>query len=235
MVESAQNEPGISVDYEQLNQQRWLLPCANGTVDLKTGALRPHAREDLLTECLAVPYDAKAPCPRWEAFLWQIMGGSHEPDSPDMGVGTLENRRRADEQATTLIGFLQRLLGVCLTADVREQNIYVFYGKGANGKSTLLGIILALLGHYGMKAAPELLMSSGDHDRHPTERADLFGKRLVAAIETEQGRRLNETLVKELTGGDPIRARRMREDFLCDCRVRHRESADADQCVSSLV
>jgi putative DNA primase/helicase len=213
MVESAQNEPGVTVCYEALNQRPWLLPCLNGTLDLKTGRLTPHAREDLLTECLAIPYDATATCPRWQRFLWQIMGGSHGDDTPEMRVGELEARGQADARARLLIAFVQRLLGMALTGDVREQDLYVFYGTGANGKSTLMGIVLHILGHYGMKAAPELLMASKDHDRHPTERADLFGKRLVAAIETEQGRRLNETLVKELTGGDPIRARRMREDF----------------------
>src|SRR5262249_53729711 len=80
-----------------------------------------------------------------------------------------------------------------------------------NGKSTFLNTIMAMLGAYAMKASAELLMTN-KYDRHPTEEADLHGKRLIAAIETEQGRKLNEVLVKELTGGDPIRARRMRED-----------------------
>jgi putative DNA primase/helicase len=86
------------------------------------------------------------------------------------------------------------------------------YGTGANGKSTLVNTILALLGGYAMKATAELLMTTRS-DRHPTERADLFGKRLVATIETQEAGHLNESFVKEATGGDPIRARRMREDF----------------------
>ena len=93
----------------------------------------------------------------------------------------------------------------------QEQKLFVLYGTGANGKSTFLNTLLALLGPYGMKATSELLMVSKS-DRHPTERTDLCGKRLVAAIETEQGRRLSEVFVKEATGGDRIRARRMRED-----------------------
>ena len=89
----------------------------------------------------------------------------------------------------------------------------LFCGEaGRNGKSTFLNILRRLLGAYAMKAPSELLMVS-NNDRHPTERADLWRKRFVQAIETEQGRRLAEVFVKEATGGDPIRARRMREDF----------------------
>ena len=89
----------------------------------------------------------------------------------------------------------------------------VAFGAGSNGKSTILGALLDIFGpDYAMKCPPDLLMAKKS-DSHPTDRTDLFGKRLVIAIETEAGRRLNETMVKELTGGDSIRARRMREDF----------------------
>jgi len=214
MVRSAQNEPEMPIEHTALDRHATRLSCTNVTLDLVTGETSPHARADFLTECLSVPYQPKATCPRWKAFLWQIFGGT-DPEAPTTGLDEahLAARQAADARAQSLVEFLQRLCGLCLTGDVSEQNLYVFYGTGANGKSTLLGVLLALLDNYGMKAAPELLMASRDHDRHPTERADLFGKRLVAAIETEQGRRLNETLVKELTGGDTIRARRMREDF----------------------
>jgi putative DNA primase/helicase len=214
MVRSAQNEPGIPIEHTALDQHPHLLACRNATIELKTGDTHRHARADFLTTCLALDYLPKAVCPTWKAFLWRIFGGTPQGAPTDtLSESQLEERRLADERAHSLIAFLQCLCGLCLTGDVSEQHLYVFYGTGANGKSTLLGILLALLGAHGMKAAPELLMASTHHDRHPTERADLFGKRLVAAIETEQGRRLNETLVKELTGGDTIRARRMREDF----------------------
>ena len=87
------------------------------------------------------------------------------------------------------------------------------HGGGANGKSTIVETLLKMLGSdYAMKAAPDLLMANRG-ESHPTDRADLFGKRFVACVETEEGRRLAEALVKELTGGDRVRARRMREDF----------------------
>jgi putative DNA primase/helicase len=213
MVESAQNEPGMPVTINQLNQYPWLLPCANGTLDLRTGTRRPSTRTDLLTECLRVAYDSGTICPTWEAFLWQIMGGTkRSEDTEAMGPGELEDRDRADTRAQSMCTYLQRILGQCLTGDVSEQDLYVFYGTGANGKSTLINTILQLLGRYAMKGTAELLMTTRN-DRHPTERADLFGKRLVATIETEQAGRLNETFIKEATGGDPIRTRRMREDF----------------------
>jgi len=112
----------------------------------------------------------------------------------------------------SLIYFLQRAAGMSLTGDTSEHVLLVLYGTGRNGKSTLLNTLLALMGDYGMQAAPDILMARRG-DRHPTELADLFGKRLVVSIESEQNRRMAESLVKQLTGGDKIKARRMREDF----------------------
>ncbi len=93
-----------------------------------------------------------------------------------------------------------------------EQSLWFFYGLGANGKSTFLLTILALLGGYAMQAVSDLLMVK-HNESHPTERADLFGKRFVATIETEEGKRIAEALMKQVTGGDPIRARKMFKDF----------------------
>lgn len=189
MVRTAQDEPGIPVQPEDLDTHRWLLNCRNGTLDLQTGTLQPHAREDLLTFALPVAYEATASCPTWDAFLDCIMNGTQN-----------------------LIHFLQRTIGYALTGVIREHVLLILWGTGRNGKSTFLNTLRTLLDSYAMKAPSELLMVS-NNDRHPTERADLCGKRFVAAIETEQGRRLAEVFVKEATGGDPIRARRMREDF----------------------
>jgi putative DNA primase/helicase len=189
MVECAQSEPGIPIQPEDLDTHPWLLNCRNGTLDLCTGGLRPHARADLLTFVLPVDYDALAACPTWDTFLKRIMAGN-----------------------TALINFLQRAVGYALTGVIREHVLLILWGTGRNGKSTFLNTLRTLLAAYAMKAPSELLMVS-NNDRHPTERADLCGKRFVAAIETEQGRRLAEVFVKEATGGDPIRARRMREDF----------------------
>jgi len=173
MVEQAQSMPGIPVQPIQLDSDPWLLNCLNGTLDLRVDILRPHQRDDLLTRCLAVAYDPLAQCPVWLKFLNDIMGGN-------------EN----------LINFLQRAIGSSLTGVIREHALFILYGTGRDGKSTFLNTIMAMLGAYAMKAPTELLMAN-KYDRHPTEKADLHGKRLVAAIEAEQGRKLSEVLVKE--------------------------------------
>lgn len=189
MIESAQSEPGIPVQPEDLDADGWLLNCTNRTLNLKTGKLQDHNRADLLTRFINTPYDPEASCSEWKAFLWRIM-----------------------DHNQALITFLQRAIGYSLTGETSEQCLFILWGSGANGKSTFVNTLLTLLGPYAMKATAELLMVTRN-DRHPTERADLFGQRFVAAIETEEGGRLNEVFVKEATGGDPIRARRMREDF----------------------
>ncbi len=190
MLSLAESEVGLEIEPDELNGQPWLLNCTNGTVDLKTGKIHDHKPEDMLTQLCPTPYSAVAVSDRWEQFLKEVFR-----DDGD------------------LIRFIQRFLGYCLTGNVREQILPIFWGDGANGKSTLLNAFIDVLGQdYAMQATPELLMAS-KHDRHPTERADLFGKRFVSTVETAQGRQLNETLVKQLTGGERIRARRMRQDF----------------------
>lgn len=188
-IASLRSEPLVPVLPSQLDAHHRLLNLANGTLDLDTVTLRPHDRADLLTKIAPVDYDAGARCPLWLSFLNRIMDGNAE-----------------------LIDYLQRLVGYGLTADVSEQSIWFFHGAGANGKSTFLGTVLALMGDYGMQAVSDLLMVKAN-EAHPTERADLFGKRFVCTIETEEGKRLAESLMKQLTGEDLIRARRMRQDF----------------------
>jgi putative DNA primase/helicase len=213
MIALAQDEPRVDIRLAALNTAPWLLPCANGTLDLRTGNLREAQRSDYLTAALTTAYDPTATCPVFEAFLWRIMGGRVVNEDADALRGEeLEQYEAQNALARSFVDFLQRVFGQCLSGDVSEQDLYILYGTGANGKSTLINTLLALLGSYAMKASGELLMTTRS-DRHPTERADLFGKRLVATIETQEAGRLNESFVKEATGGDPIRARRMREDF----------------------
>jgi len=189
MISLAASEEGIPILPKELDKDPWLLNVANGTIDLRTGELRPHRRGDLITKLIPVEYDPTAKCSRWERFLDEIMCGNK-----------------------SLVYFLQRAAGMSLAGDTSEHVLFVLYGTGRNGKSTLLNTLLAVMGDYGVQAAPDLLMAKRG-ERHPTELADLFGKRLVVSIESEQGRRLAESLVKTLTGGDKIKARRMREDF----------------------
>src|SRR5262249_53818113 len=103
-------------------------------------------------------------------------------------------------------------VGYCLTAGVQEQCVGFLYGIGANGKTTFLLAVREMLGDYACQAVSELLLERR-HESHPTERADLFGKRFVATIETDEGKRIAEGLMKQLTGGDKVRARFMCRDF----------------------
>jgi len=190
MMRLAQSEPGIPITPEKLDAHPWLVNAANGTIDLRTGQLRPHRREDLITKLCPVQYDPLATCPTWERFLDDVM---------------------AEQRG--MVAYLQRALGSSLAGVVRDHVLHVAYGTGANGKSTLLNAVLEATGtDYAMQAAPDLLMAKPGSE-HPTALADLFGKRFVACIESDDNRRLAEGLVKSLTGGDRIRARRMREDY----------------------
>lgn len=188
MLKLAESEPGIPIEPEEMDRQPFLLNVMNGTVNLQTGMLRSHNQTDVLTKLAPVYFDADAECPTFLAFLERVL-----PD-PDVRA------------------FLQRMTGYGMTGVTSEQCLAFFYGSGANGKSTFLSIMQEMLGDYAQEAAPDLLTSRGG-DRHPTELADLFGARWVSSIEVDEGKRLAETLVKQMTGGDKIKARFMRTDF----------------------
>jgi len=190
MIDLGKSEPGIPILPEQMDGNPWLFNCRNGTLDLRTADLRPHSREDRITALCPVDYRPDATCPAWIAFLDAVFAGDLE-----------------------VIRFVQRFCGYCLTGDVSLALLIVLWGSGSNGKSTFIEVLLGLLGtDYAGKAAPDLLLAKSKGS-HPTEKADLKGKRFVAASETADGRRLDEATVKELTGGDTIKARRMKEDF----------------------
>jgi putative DNA primase/helicase len=183
MIELAKSEQGIPVSPQQLDSNPWVLNVLNGTLDLRTGQLREHRREDLITKLAPVAYDPEAPCPRWEAFLSRIFAGDAE-----------------------LIRFVQKAVGYSLTGSTQEQCFFILYGTGANGKTTLMQTVSALLKDYARQTATEtLLVQRGDGPRNDLAR--LQGARFVYASETEGGRKLAEALVKQLTGGDTLTAR----------------------------
>jgi putative DNA primase/helicase len=190
MLDLANSEPGIPVLPDQLDANPWTLNVLNGAVDLRTGQLWPHRRQDLLTKLAPVAYDPDALCPTWDRFLLEVMNGDQD-----------------------LVSFLQRAIGYTLTGDTSEQVIFILHGKGANGKSTLLETLRAMLGDdYTVQVRPETLMVK-QGDAIPNDIARLKGARLVNARETEEGKRLAEALVKEMSGGDTITARFMRSEF----------------------
>lgn len=189
-INVASTEHGIPHLISELNQHPFLFNVDNGTLDLTNGTLRLHRREDMLTQLCTVTYDSKAECPLWHAFLHYAMAEKQE-----------------------LIEYLQRAVGYTLTGSVGEQCLFFSYGTGANGKSVFSNTLQMVLGmDYAIQSNPELLTVS-QTPRHPTELADLFGRRFVAINETEQDCKLAEARVKQLTGGDFVRARGMKEDF----------------------
>jgi P4 family phage/plasmid primase-like protien len=188
MLYLGQAEAGIPILPGEMDADPWAFNFLNGTLDLRIGELRPHRRQDLITKLCPLNYVPDAPCPLWLRTLELFLVKSE------------------------LIAYFRKIVGSAMAGVTRDHILPVCHGSGSNGKTTLLGMLLEGFGpDYAMKAMSDLLMAK-KNETHPTDRADLFGKRLVIAIESEAGRRLNETQVKELTGGDTIRARRMRED-----------------------
>ncbi len=181
--------PALAVAVEELDADPFALNVRNGVLDLRSGELRPHRPADLATHRAAVRYDKDATCPRFLAFVSEIMNGH-----------------------AGLVAYMQRLVGLCLTGDVSEQAMWVFHGDGANGKTTFQEAICGLLGDYAAEAPPDLLLVRRNAE-HPCEVADLCGRRLVVASEADEGRRLRVQLVKRLTGNVRLKARFMRGDY----------------------
>ena len=187
MVRLARGMDGLLVDHEDLDRHPWLLNCANGTVDLRTGELLAHDPAHLLTVQTPVQFDAAAQAPLWDDCLavWQ----------PDAGQRD----------------YLQRIAGSAATGAAIEE-IFFNIGGGGNGKSKFWGAIQQVLGPYCVNPDRSLLVVQ-NHQPHPTVKAALFGSRLVLAPEQiEAGDRLAEASMKELTGGDRVPARRMYEN-----------------------
>ena len=187
MLDAVKHRSAITLD--SLDRQPWLLGVDNGVVDLKTGELLPHDRAHLITTLSPAQYDANAPCPRWEKFLLEIMAGNAE-----------------------MVAALQRLAGYFLTGDVSVQILPIFYGPGGNGKNVFLDTIMGIMGPLA-EEAPEGLVTAKTSDEHPTEIADLYGKRLIVASETEENKKLRMGLVKKITGNKFLKGRFMRQDY----------------------
>ena len=166
-----------------------MLSCySGGTVDLRTGVLREARPEDGITKVTAVAPAETADCPLWKDFL-------HKATDGDEG----------------LIAFLQTLCGYAMTGDTSEHLLAFVYGPGGNGKSTFITTITGVMADYHSKAAMETFTES-HYDRHPTDLAALRGARLVTSSETREGRAWDETRIKDMTGGDLVKARFMRCD-----------------------
>ncbi len=166
-----------------------MLNTPAGLVDLRDGRIRSRRATDYCTQLAAVAPDPRMPAPTWSRFIAEVF--------------------QAD---TEMIEFVQRALGYSLSGDRREQKILFFHGTGANGKSTLLDLVLWIAGTYAIKL-PAIALMQSKTDRHPTELAQLRGRRLAVSSELEEGQFWAESRIKELTGDDVLTARFMRQDF----------------------
>jgi putative DNA primase/helicase len=188
VVSLARCDARTTIDHELLNQNTHFLNLQNGTLDMSTWDFRDHRQTDSITQIANVAFDPKANCPKWRAFIDLIFG--------------------SDDEAKR---YIQALLGYSCSGDVGEHILPICYGSGANGKSTLWNAIVELLGDYAMLAPSKLLL--GTTNEHDTVIASLYQRRLVAISEPDEGSKLREARVKELTGDEQITARRMREDY----------------------
>ena len=179
----------LAATADQWDADPWLLNTPAGTIDLRTGEQRAHNARDYMTKITTVAPDSSCSVSNWLSVI---------------------NRAAGDDRE--LVGYLQRLCGYALTGSTKEHTLHFFYGTGANSKTTILSAVTGILGDYH-SAAPIETFTATKGDRHPTELAGLRGARLVTATETEEGRRWAETRIKQLTGGDDVPARFMRQDF----------------------
>jgi putative DNA primase/helicase len=183
------SDPAFAVTIEAWDADAFLLGTPGGTVDLTSGALFPAAPENGITKSTTVAPTEHADCPRWLRFMGETTGEDPE-----------------------LVRFLQQWCGYALTGDTREHALLFGYGQGGNGKSVFINTVSAIMGDYATVAAMDSFTASKS-DKHPTDLAMLRGARLVTASETEEGRAWAESRIKQITGGDSISARFMRQDF----------------------
>lgn len=189
LIKYSRSDPSVATRSDQFNTTPWTTGCMNGTMDLKQMELLTAKPEHAIRNQVTVAYNPHAKCPRWVQHLLET-----HPHRPEVAK------------------FLQRWFGYCLTGEVSEQKMVIFYGSGKNGKSTIVDTILRIMGSYAGVAAKSLLLSSPKGD-DPTAANPAFtalrGKRMVALSETDTDVKISEASLKEITKGEPITAREL--------------------------
>lgn len=173
---------------QNLDRNKAVIGVKNGIIDLKTGELLPHDREAYLTKQCPVIYNPDAPAPKlWLGFLHDIFGGD-----------------------PYMLEYIQKCVGYSLTGSTSEQCAFFLFGTGRNGKSTFLEIVRGILGDYATNIQPQTIMVNPKSGNAPSsDIARLKGARLVTSVEPNEGMRLDEGLLKQLTGDDVVTARKM--------------------------
>lgn len=179
----------FATEIDRYDADPLLATTTNGTLDLAEGAFRSSDPEDYLSMQLGTAYEPDAKAPRWEKFLDEVFGGDEE-----------------------LIDYIQRAVGYSLTGETKEQNLFLCFGSGANGKSVFLEVLSRLLGDYAGAASFETF-NAGNRNEAGYDLAVLKGKRFVTVIETDEDRYLDEAKVKAVTGQDVISCRFLYGNF----------------------
>ncbi len=191
MLELAKSQPGIPVDKNDLDQDQFLFNCVNGTIDLRTGGIYPHRKEDMISTLSSVEYIPGHIDPKWEAFLADATGNN--PDT---------------------IGFLQIAAGYSLTGDISEEKIFMIHGPKNSGKTTYLEALKKMMGEYARTVNLDMFAKKRDGGSSPSnDIAALVGIRLAAGSEIEKGREVAEALIKNLSGGEEITARFLFKEY----------------------
>jgi putative DNA primase/helicase len=188
-VHLARINPHILLNVDRLDGNPWLVGASNAVVDLRTGKARPYTRDDFITRPLACNVDSAATCPRWERFMEEVF--------PDEAV------RR----------YVWKAVGYTLTGDMREQVFFFLHGVGRNGKSVFVRTLEKhIFGKLSVRAGRGITATTERGGYPATEVAELAGARLILTSETEQGQKLNENVIKDLSGGDAMRGRNLYEN-----------------------
>lgn len=182
MIKESRHMENISTLPEAFDRDVFTLNCLNGTLNLNTGKLNPHNRDDLITKIINVNYDPAAKAPTWDKFLYKIFEGKQE-----------------------LIAFIKRAIGYSLTGSIKEQCIFILHGVGKNGKSTFLDTVRSMIGEYTKNANVSVFLKTDKQNFE--EIARLQSARFVTTTEPEEGEFLSESFIKQATGGEPLTAR----------------------------
>ena len=183
LLSLAETQPTLVAMADEFDAEPYWLNVQNGLLDLRGETLLPHDPKQLTTKVAPVDYDPTATCPTWDAFLNRVLDG------------------RAD-----LARYLQKAVGYSLTGDTSEQCLFLLYGQGANGKSTFLATVMGILDSYARQLPMDSLLVHSNH-QIPNDIAALRGVRFVSAVEADDGARMAESLIKQMTGQDKIAAR----------------------------
>ncbi len=189
LLEIASGMPAITIRSEDLDKNPWLLNCQNGTINLRTGKLQDHNPKDYITKICAAEYNSECAIPLWSQLMEKITSGDK-----------------------AYIRYIQKALGYALTGDISEQAIFILYGTGSNGKSTMLNVFAALLDGYAQSTSSDTFMQK-KNDSVNNDIARLKGARFVSAIEMDEGKRMAEALIKSMTGGDKLVTRFLYGEF----------------------